>query len=194
MHLTTLGANAVCEMDEWIMVKFASKREGGRTHPNMHLLQSLCFPLDQSRSKCVLRKTHSSGPLGRGKQVRFAEKKEVHFAKQTFGHTCSNNFWLLGPLSAQRVEYAYGLMFATVLSQNAPASRDAMQPMETPFWPLVESLSGNAFASVNIFSLTSPKEQVHFPKHAFNFCCSTISHFFAPSQMSLQSPAVVTCS
>ena len=40
------------------MVKFAFKREGERTHPNMHLLQSLCFPLDQSRSKCVLRKTH----------------------------------------------------------------------------------------------------------------------------------------
>jgi len=34
----------------------------------------------------------ASGPLGRGKQVRFAEKKEVHVAKQIFGHTHFNNF------------------------------------------------------------------------------------------------------
>ncbi len=60
-------------------------------------------------------------------------------------------------------------------SENAFASRGPAKPMETPFWPLVSSMSDNAFAQENAFASHVPREQMHFPKHAFGLMFS--QHF-----------------
>ena len=71
-------------------------------------------------------------------------------------------FLTLGPPLSLTCEMCKWPGVFKCFSQNAFASLDPMQPMETPFWPLVNSFSQNAFAPVNIYFGDISKEASAF--------------------------------
>ena len=171
INLSTLEASAVCEV-------------------NMHLLESLCSPLDQQRNQCIFRKTHllqahwvagSKCALRRRSKCIFRSRYfaiRVSRISDSFASSQSN-------VRNVHITVCFHMLFAKRICfprPNAAKGDTRLTPRELLF------AKCTCFRHIHFCSHLQGSKCI-FRKALLAFVFQLFSHFCAPSQMHRQSSA-----